>query len=339
MLGLVPSAFLAYSPDQVGAAVTLAYLAARQWWGAMMMAGDPSSAWLIEGLVGYSALQFENAKFSPSVPGYLSYFTYLNQMLYEYGVDPQKDVPLSSPALSDLDHDTYAILTHSKASMVIKQLEGILGAKFAPALSGFSTINLHKWVTTGGFQATLEALQESSLAWYFDEWVDRKGFPIYTVSWDVVPNGNLWDVRVDLTQASSVAGDPPFDMPVEFGVYTAGGDAPNKFGGRASDVDELYGTTSVERPTLVTMDPDGRMPLKRVMSAVPGDVNVDMEVDGRDLLYAGWSYGDRFDDLIAGRGIFLGFADLNRDGIIDDDDLNTVITHFGTCTLSACTAK
>jgi aminopeptidase N len=239
--------------------------------------------------------------------------------------------------VAELDRDTYTTLLYSKAPMVIKQLESILGAKYAPTVRSFAAAWRNKWATGADFRAALEDAQGSTMAWYFNEWVDGTGFPVYTVSWDAVQKGYLYEVTVNLFQENSVATGPIFDMPVEFGIYTPSDTAgPKRFGGRASDAQEIYATTAVDMPTAVVLDPEGKLPLKRVVSALPGDINVDMQVDGLDLLYAGWSYGDRFDDLVAGRGLFIGFTDLNRDGVVDDGDLNQVLANFGKCALTIC---
>lgn len=336
MLGLVPQAFLQYEPGAVGA---IARAAAGQWWGEAVKPAGAEDRWLADALAEFSALGFEAYRYASPVPGYLTYVKYLYQMLYEYGVRPDRDVPLASSALADLDWTTYARLASMKGAMVAVQLEALLGNRFYPALEGFAGDFAQGPATTEDLRAALEAAHGSSLVWYFDEWIHGTGFPVYVLAWDVLPAGHLYRVDISLRQDVAVGGKT-FDMPVEFGVYTASGDEAARLVRRASDVEESYSVSVEERPVSVVMDPEGKLPLKRVASALGGDVDMDMEVDGRDLMIAAWSYGGTFSDFSSGRDLrFVAYADLNRDGLVDDTDLGLVADNFGACALSDCGVK
>ncbi|MBI5524944.1 MAG: hypothetical protein HY897_01275 [Deltaproteobacteria bacterium] len=336
MLGLIPQAFLEYEPDKFGAVGAIAHATSGQWWGRAVKPSGPEDRWFSEALTEFSSLGFESHKYASPVPHYLTLVKHLYQWFYEYGVRPDRDVALASSALADLDWTTYAILASMKGAMVALQLEAILGTKFYPALEGFLGAFPQGRATTEDLRVALEGAHGSSLLWYFDEWVHGIGFPVYTLAWDVQPGGLLY--RVDISLRQDVAtGGTTFDMPVEFGVYAGGGSEATRIVRRASDVEESYSVSVGERPVSVVMDPEGKLPLKRVISALDGDVDIDMEVDGRDLMIAAWSYGSTFSDFSSGRDLrFLAYTDLNRDGLVDDVDVDRVINNFGACALSEC---
>ena len=83
----------------------------------------------------------------------------------------------------------------------------------------------HKYAngSVADFQAAMEGRYGASLAWFFDEWIYDRSYPIYRVSTSSSPKagGGYYNyLKLDQVQTSR----PYFDMPVDLKLHTASGD-------------------------------------------------------------------------------------------------------------------
>ncbi len=83
--------------------------------------------------------------------------------------------------------------------------------------------------------------------------------------------------------------------------------------------------------------PVAEIVVREVMNTEPTVATLDMEVDGRDVLLTAYSYGFNWYSYFERENArFLPVADLNMNGVVDDEDLGTVVENFGKCLLSVC---
>jgi aminopeptidase N len=107
-------------------------------------------------------------------------------------------------------------------------------------------------VVTEDFQAVMEEAYGYPLAWFFDAWLRRPGYPIYRTSWSWIPERGV--ARVSIEQAQDPTW-PTFRMPIEVEFQLDGGvhRATQWVDGRLWEGEILVPAL----PTAMRFDPDG----------------------------------------------------------------------------------
>lgn len=307
--------------------LTLSHEIAHQWFANMLPIGQADAPWLAEGFAEFSAAYYvERATGGPRTysPEEAAAFRALHGDLYVYlplwGLG---DAPLSSPEILTADPTVYGIVTYYKGAQVVEALRWLLGdATFFAGMRAYIADHREDPVDTADLQAALEAAMFGApgvLDWFFDAWVRGTGVPRYTV-------------------AGHTAADPPsvtiaLDDAARFGRMTllVRGEGPSvscreqrvEFGD-AGRLDLPLDCTG--RPARVRVDPDQRFP-RRVVPRLAGDVDLSGEVDGFDLIEAAWSSGAALWDYSPR---WNQRADLDQDGMVEEDDVGAVRRAFGT---------
>ncbi len=127
---------------------------------------------------------------------------YRKQILIDYDsyVRPDNDFPLSE-FRSRTDFVSRAI-GYGKSAMVFHMLKKLVGEKtFYQALRNFVEDNRFREASWDDIMTAFEAASGKNLAWFFKQWVERKGQPSFDVS-DVIiePKGLKYSVTFDLLQ-------------------------------------------------------------------------------------------------------------------------------------------
>ncbi len=127
---------------------------------------------------------------------------YRKQILIDYDsyVRPDNDFPLSE-FRSRTDFVSRAI-GYGKSAMVFHMLKKLVGEKtFYKALRNFVEGNRFREASWDDIMTVFEAASGKNLAWFFKQWVERKGQPSFDVS-DVIiePKDLKYSVTFDLLQ-------------------------------------------------------------------------------------------------------------------------------------------
>src|SRR2546427_8977405 len=74
-------------------------------------------------------------------------------------------------------------IIYAKGSLVLHMLRGVLGDElFKKGLAAYFSTFRGRAARVADFQATMEQVSGQSLGWFFDEWIDEKVLPDYTIT-------------------------------------------------------------------------------------------------------------------------------------------------------------
>jgi aminopeptidase N len=181
----------------------VAHELAHQWWGDMVTPASWDHIWLNEGFARYAeALWFES----------------------RWGIEAYRDWmralwrPSFPGAIVPPDY-LFNATVYQKGAWVLHMLRGVLGPEVLfPALRTYAERHAYANVTTDDLVAALEEISGRDLDWFFDEWVYGTGRPAYFTSYEVEPGPDGAILNLTITQAQD---EPPFRMPLEFGITDA----------------------------------------------------------------------------------------------------------------------
>lgn len=187
----------------------------HQWFGDKITCGSWKDIWLNEGVTEYmSGCVVEN------FDGPTSFISWKTNKINSVTSSPTGNLYLYDTDLSNVNRIFSSRLTYNKGSMVANMLRYMMGdANFFQALRNYLSDPLlaYNYALTPQFQAKLEALYGSSLQEFFDDWVYKEGYPIYTIT---ATNSAANQVTVQINQTQSITNSAQtgyvsyFEMPV-----------------------------------------------------------------------------------------------------------------------------
>jgi aminopeptidase N len=312
---------------------TFSHEIAHQWFGNILKPDwYNSGAWLSEGFAEFSSViysvetMFANEPENKEKMKQNRFRNY--QIMYQYYVSPEKDQPVSKmDGSSSLDPMVYMIVTYYKGAMIVNMMRNLFGDdQFYQAMKLLAQIYAGKnlYYSEKQLKEVLETVYMDKLDWFFNEWVEGAGYPIYKIG---VENKEIspskYQVSVSFRNENSIQ-TTPFKMPVD--VVTVTENEEKVHTEIIENIDQKFVYEVDSRPVRVKIDPDFKI-IRRTISKLEGDLNISGEVDGIDLLYTAWSYGSFFG--WQGGENFTPSADFNWDATVSDDDLNMVLNNFG----------
>lgn len=114
--------------------------------------------------------------------------------------------------------------TYAKGGVVLHMLRGVLGdSLFFKTLRTYINDSSLSYGTavTEDFQYVAETVSDSSLEYFFDQWIYGENYPKYFIDWSYEPEGgNLYRVDIQIEQAENTT-PGYFTMPVEFKISTS----------------------------------------------------------------------------------------------------------------------
>lgn len=336
MAQFMPSSLIESGVEDNQSIETFAHEVAHQWWGFMIMRAYEEYPWIDEGFAEFSAMELIT-KDNPLARAFM-YGVYA--FLYFYIVDPANDVPICSPDVFKDDYN-YVLLTYYKGALVLSQLLNIMGEDMYRVLSYYASKNLFQPTNVEKLKDAFKYITGDDYSWYFDKWLYEAGYPIYTLKYDIKRESGKDVVEIFISQAPSTYQNNQqivlFDMPIDIAFYDESRNEIKRVTERISEQTFEKNYEFQEKVNGLIVDPGVKIYMKRVRSAQQGDITLDMEVDGRDVLLAAYSYGYSWYSYFEGENArFLPNADLNMDGFVNDDDLTKVVNNFGECLLSSC---
>lgn len=182
----------------------LAHELAHQWWGGIVKPLSYRDAWLSEGIATYSAdLYIEDTEGRDQFLDMLR--SHMEQAL---PVDREGAIALG-PRL----REAYQPLVYEKAAMVLHMLKQITGnARFLKILKAFYEESTHGAVTTDDFKRITESAMQEDMSWFFDQWINGAGHPIFKV--DFISREDRQGNRVVLGTLNQQQENPVFRVPV-----------------------------------------------------------------------------------------------------------------------------
>lgn len=313
----IPATLWSYDPAEWSSRSTLAHELGHQWFAGFIGSDDPYSPWLNEGFATFSEMLYTIAEGSKALGfDYGPFYRSLVAQGYIYTVRTGKDVPMTSQAIYKAPAEVYVAVTYNKGGMVVNMLRVLAGgdAPFFAALQQYRKEHASKKATAESLRASLEVSTGKDLTCFMTRWVQSPGYPTFTV--DVKRSAGGSEI--------TILSDRETCLPLELELATADGKTER----RPLSLTGVKATLTVKGAELVgvRLDPDHQL-IRRVLGALPGDLQIDGEVDGIDLIYAAWAQGRSFDPK-HGTSIFPSWADLVFDGSIDTKDLEPVLEGF-----------
>lgn len=236
----------------------IAHEMAHQWFGDKITCGSWKDIWLNEGITEYMSgtvvEQFDGAA---------SFVTWKNNKINSITSTTTGNLYLYDSQLNDVNRIFSNQMTYNKGSMVTHMLRYVMGdTNFFQALRNYLNDPLlaYKYAVTPQFQAHLEAVHGTSLQEFFNDWVYKEGYPIYTIN---VTNSGTNQATVQINQSQSITNSSQngyvsyFEMPVPIDLTLSDGTTlnlklNNTFSGQTYNIPLTAGTTV----TNVVFDPN-----------------------------------------------------------------------------------
>ena len=195
----------------------IAHEMAHQWFGDKITCGTWKDIWLNEGFATYLAsLVIEH------FDGQTAFIADKTSMINEITSSTGGAVYLTDTEATSVNRIFSWRLTYNKGAMVLNMLRFKLGdAIFFQGIKNYlADVNLaYKYAITSDLQTHLEAVYESSLTEFFNDWIYKQGYPIYNIT---VQNTTPGQARITVSQTTSHTSVPFFKMPVPIRLTGAG---------------------------------------------------------------------------------------------------------------------
>lgn len=197
--------------------ISLGHEVLHNWWGNSVFVDDTRGNWC-EGLTTYMADYYYK-----EIKGDAAATAYRNEICrkYTHYVTTQNDFPLKM-FLGRSDKATQAI-GYGKTAMVFHMLRKMLGDEvFYLALRDFYKNMLWQRANWEDIEKVFEKVSGLELAWFFDQWVNKKGAPVIELGETTVnKEGNVWVVKAEILQKTH---EPyrihlPVSLQLEDGIF------------------------------------------------------------------------------------------------------------------------
>lgn len=192
---------------------------AHQWWGDLVTCRDWSHGWLNEGFATFSELLWTAEKKGPEEAALA-----LLAMVRDYFEEDDRAWrrPIVTQRYAE-PIDLFDRHLYEKGGIVLHMLRRLLGEDaFHHALAAYGRVHARGSVETSDFRRVVEDVTGRRLGWFFEEWIDRAGFPEVRVAWRFDETAERTTVAV--TQTQDTSGDTPlFRMPLTLRFGLPGG--------------------------------------------------------------------------------------------------------------------
>ncbi|MBM4371442.1 MAG: hypothetical protein FJ098_07290, partial [Deltaproteobacteria bacterium] len=299
---------------------------AHQWWGNLVAPGASDSVWLSEGFAEFSS-KLHSEQRTGSRWGFMA-----NGMSYVYGVPAADDSAIADTLTLINPH--YVTIEYSKGSCVLDMLRHELGEGiFFELLQAYAERFGEGLATVADFEALAAEVSGQDLAWFFEQWLHRTGYPRATLGVErgsQATEGGLL-LHVDQDPASFFR----FTLPLRARCA----DGETEWVQAPVDAASVSVTLTACGGAVRGLDPDPeRRLLRRFSTGMSPDINLDGSSDAADLLDMAWYYGRDivFDGRDGGswfwpNGSYRDLADLTGptpekpDGRVDMTDVELLV--------------
>lgn len=197
----------------------VAHEAAHQWFGNLMTCADWSHVWLNESLATYAALlYFERTRGADELR------VRMRDDQDEYAVaDLAKRRAIVTNVYKD-PIDLFDEHVYQGGAARLHLLRSVLGDEaFVEGLRAYVAQHQGQPVVTADLRRAFEGVSGESLGWFFEQWLERPGFPEIETSWRW--NAEREMLTLSVTQTQSELGGVPraFRFPVDVEIRDRGG--------------------------------------------------------------------------------------------------------------------
>lgn len=199
----------------------VAHEAAHQWFGDLLTCQDWSHVWLNEGFATYlEALYTEHSRGADE---------FRNRMRDVQDGYVRRDVGQNRrPIVHDVYRDPMDLFfsghVYEGAAVRLHLLRFVMGdAAFFSGLRRYVGENANRAVVTDDLRHAMEAAARVDLAWFFDTWFLKPGFPEFQVAWRYDERRKLVLLTVNQTQDPTDGTPAVFRTPVDVEVRDASG--------------------------------------------------------------------------------------------------------------------
>ncbi len=234
----------------------VAHEAAHQWFGDLLTCADWSQIWLNEGFATYlDALYTEQRR------GVDEFRIRMRDVQDSY---TRRDIgPDRRPVVHDVYRDPMDLFfsghAYEGAAARLHLLRHVLGDKvFFTGLRRYVSENANRAVTTDDLRKSMEASSRVDLAWFFDTWYLKPGFPEFQVAWRYDERRKLVVLTVHQVQDPSDGTPAVFRTPVDVEIKDARGTKVHRV--TVDSRRHLFTLECESHPTWVRFDAHGFIP-------------------------------------------------------------------------------
>ncbi|MFL6282933.1 MAG: M1 family metallopeptidase [Pyrinomonadaceae bacterium] len=224
---------------------TVAHEIAHQWFGDSVTEKDWNHLWLSEGFATYfGALFFEHAD------GRARFLEVMRGARDRYVNDSDA---VARPIYDPTEKDLFKLLNrnnYEKGAWVLHMLRYVMGdKKFFEGIRDYYQTFRDGNADTQDFQRVMERHYGRTLYWFFHQWIDEPGFPVYVVRW-------AWIDRMDQTCVNvvQVRHEAFYRMPLVVELKT--GSEVRRETVEPKQPDQVFCFNQRSKPQSVSVDPD-----------------------------------------------------------------------------------
>jgi hypothetical protein len=286
----------------------MAHELSHSWWGNLACSADPDEARFFgESFAEYAGWRALGELRSDAVR---TAGMRMNAVWYMYRRPDDADVPIVSSAVNGSPAAIHVL--YHKGPLVVRTLEEAVGEEaFVQALRAFVERG-YGGLSLEAFAADILAASGYDAAADVEQWLRRTGFPRISVSSQVADDG--------VTLSFTTDDEFTLGLPVRL-VFSDGRTIEERL--ELSPGTRDHALALDERPIAVEVDPRWTA-VREITPAIVGDVTLDGEVDGADLVALAVAYGGQ---LPLGRrvdGAYDPLFDVDRDRAVGNADLELV---------------
>ena len=192
---------------------------AHQWFGNSVTESDWDHVWLSEGFATYFTHLFVEHAYGRDemVAGLLRDRDEVREFDKK-----SPDYRIIHDNLADMSQVLSTPGTYKKGGWTLHMLRGVVGdAAFWTGVREYYRLYRDANATTADFRRCMEQASGRELAWFFDQWLTRGGFPKLRVRWSYDAAAKQLRIAAEQLQAG-----PPFRLPIELGLEVEGEPRP-----------------------------------------------------------------------------------------------------------------
>jgi aminopeptidase N len=229
---------------------TIAHETAHQWFGDAVTEREWPHVWLSEGFATYFAALWTRAARGDSA--------------FRVQMDRTRATILADtiavtkrPVIDTIETDLLALLnrnSYEKGGFFLHMLRSRVGERaFFDALRAYYAKHRNSTALTDDLRAEMESASKQNLAWFFDQWLRRPGYPEVTATWSY--DSTAHEVVVGVTQGARFGA---FKFPLTVAVVDSLGTAHRTTSEivAVGDGAQRIRIPSPTRPVRVVLDPD-----------------------------------------------------------------------------------
>jgi aminopeptidase N len=224
---------------------TVAHEIAHQWFGDSVTEADWHHLWLSEGFATYfGALFFERADGRDKFVKMM--LANKESYLKEYAKDPR---PIYDTSIANL-FDLLNANNYQKGAWVLHMLRHIMGdEKFFAGIRDYYNEHRDGNALTVDFQRAMERRAGRPLDWFFRQWINEPGYPIYDAVWRWDESAKELRLRIAQKQEKTI-----FAMPLDLEINS--GDQAQRETIEMREREQLFNFKLDGKPQSVAIDPD-----------------------------------------------------------------------------------